>query len=470
MASRTLALIKPSVIGEPYTYSVVEKDEDGQPTGEEEVRDTTKDAAIIDRIESAGFTVVEKKRFLMSKATAQQFYAEHAGKPFFDDLVESMSSAPVIALVLEKEGAVASWRELMGPTDPAEAYKMEVDKAPAPAAPAEGDGEEGGEEGEAPAPKEPSYDMSAWCLRAVFGDRDNKTNNATHGSDSETSSLRERALIFPGPTSLGRIAFTTKNADDTIKAAEAAGFVVVGSRANGAESIVTVDILGDVDAEAALAASASAGLFAVGGTPEGGKVERTLALIKPGTADEHEQAIKDTIAAWGFEVLNERRLQLSAERAAEFYAEHAGKPFFDGLVAYMSEGPIVALVLARSSAIKAWRQLIGPTNSATARAEAPKSLRGRFGVDGTRNACHGSDSTASSNRECAFFFPQHRGAAAEADADFSSRPIGGGKSLDDLIIEGCARLCEAKPGDPVSASRWLGEWLLRNNPNAPQVG
>lgn len=471
MTERTLALIKPSVIGEPYKFTVRTQGEDGEDP-EEEVKDTTKEVAIIERIKQAGFTIVEQKRFLMSKSTAEEFYSEHRGKPFFEKLTTSMSSAPVIAMVLEKEGAVAAWRELMGPTDPAEAYQMEVDKAPAPApaAEAEGEGEEEGEGGEEKeASKEPEYDMSSWCLRAAFGDRNNKTNNATHGSDSAISSLREQAVIFPKPARLGRLALTTKNAEDTVSAAAASGFVVVDVRPSGAESVVTVDILGDPETEAALAADASKGLFSVGGAVAEGSVERTLALIKPGTADAHEQAIKDAIAAWDFEIVNERRVQLTRERAAEFYAEHAGKPFFDGLVEYMSSGPIVALVLARASAIKAWRQLIGPTNTEKARVEAPKSLRARFGVDGTRNACHGSDKPASATREAAFFFPQHRGSATNANADFMKRDVGGGKTLDDLIVEGCAQLCAAKPADPVSATRWLGEWLQKNNPNAPSV-
>jgi len=62
---------------------------------------------------------------------------------------------------------------------------------------------------------------------------------------------------------------------------------------------------------------------------------------------------------------------LTPEQASEFYAEHFGKPFFPGLVAYMSSGPVMALVLAHETAIDRWRELIGPTDSSRARSTHP---------------------------------------------------------------------------------------------------
>ena len=70
----------------------------------------------------------------------------------------------------------------------------------------------------------------------------------------------------------------------------------------------------------------------------------------------------------------------------------------------MTSGPVVALELLGSNAIQAWRSLLGPTSTAKAQAEQPSSIRARFGTDNTRNACHGSDSTAAAAREIAFFF------------------------------------------------------------------
>ena len=76
---------------------------------------------IIDRILSAGFKVRGMKLIHQSRKQAEGFYAVHAGKGFFDELTEFMSSGPCVVLALEKENAVPAWRELMGATNPAEA-------------------------------------------------------------------------------------------------------------------------------------------------------------------------------------------------------------------------------------------------------------------------------------------------------------------------------------------------------------
>lgn len=86
-----------------------------------------------------------------------------------------------------------------------------------------------------------------------------------------------------------------------------------------------------------------------------------------------------------------RMCQLSKGEASTFYEVHKDKPFFEKLTDFMSSGNIVALELVAKSAIGKWRGLIGPTNSETARKEAPESLRAKFGTDNTQNACHGSD-------------------------------------------------------------------------------
>jgi len=75
-----------------------------------------------------------------------------------------------------------------------------------------------------------------------------------------------------------------------------------------------------------------------------------------------------------------RRVSLTPEQASEFYVEHFGKPFFASLVAYMSSGPVIALVLAREKAVTCWRDLIGPTNAIKARTTHPNRwLFGAFG-------------------------------------------------------------------------------------------
>lgn len=76
---------------------------------------------IIQRIEENGFNIIAMKKLWLTKKEAEGFYAVHKGKPFFDSLTNYMSSGPCIAMVLEKENAIADWRKLMGATNPANA-------------------------------------------------------------------------------------------------------------------------------------------------------------------------------------------------------------------------------------------------------------------------------------------------------------------------------------------------------------
>jgi len=131
--------------------------------------------------------------------------------------------------------------------------------------------------------------------------------------------------------------------------------------------------------------------------------EKTLALVKP-DAVQNMGKILYAIQEAGFIVSCLKMVTLSPSQAGEFYSEHQGKPFYEKLVAFMSSGYIVALELVANNAIGKWRALIGPTDSLKAKAEAPRSLRGMFGTDGTHNACHGSDSPQSADRELGFFF------------------------------------------------------------------
>ena len=76
---------------------------------------------VLRRIEEAGFTVRAMKMVRLTKVEAEGFYAVHRGKPFFEELTEFMSSGPCMPLVLEKQNAIADYRELIGATDPADA-------------------------------------------------------------------------------------------------------------------------------------------------------------------------------------------------------------------------------------------------------------------------------------------------------------------------------------------------------------
>lgn len=84
--------------------------------------------AINAKIESAGLRIVAQKRVRMTKCQAETFYAVHKGKPFFDELVEFMTSAPVVVQVLEGENAISKYREVMGATNPANAAEGTIRK------------------------------------------------------------------------------------------------------------------------------------------------------------------------------------------------------------------------------------------------------------------------------------------------------------------------------------------------------
>lgn len=112
--------------------------------------------AINTLIEKAGLRIIAQKRVRWPVEQAQTFYAEHKGRPFYDDLCAFMTSAPIVVQVLEGEDAIAKYRKIMGATDPEEAKKGTIRKR---------------------------FAMS-------------KSRNSVHGSDSAASAVREIALNF----------------------------------------------------------------------------------------------------------------------------------------------------------------------------------------------------------------------------------------------------------------------------------
>jgi nucleoside-diphosphate kinase len=132
MSNRTFAIIKPDAVGAGKTGAIIQKMLDG------------------------GFQIRALKMLHMTLKEAQGFYAVHRERPFFPGLTEFMSSGPCVVLVLEKDGAVKAWRDLMGATDPAKA-----------------------DEG---------------TIRKEFGS--SVGENATHGSDSDENAAIEIAYFF----------------------------------------------------------------------------------------------------------------------------------------------------------------------------------------------------------------------------------------------------------------------------------
>ncbi|XP_026186947.1 nucleoside diphosphate kinase homolog 5 isoform X3 [Mastacembelus armatus] len=191
-------------------------------------------------------------------------------------------------------------------------------------------------------------------------------------------------------------------------------------------------------------------------------VERTLAVIKPDAIDKAEE-IEDIIVKSGFVILQRRKLQLSPEKCSEFYADQYGKLNFPSLIAFMSSGPIVALTLARNNAIAHWKSIIGPVNSTKAREIHPKCLRAKYGTSDLENAVHGSESFNAAEREIKFMFPNSAIGplpSKETHEEYLSRYVY------PTLLRGLTDLCKHKPHNPCV---WLAQWLIKNNPNTPQI-
>ncbi|XP_074981719.1 thioredoxin domain-containing protein 3 isoform X1 [Caretta caretta] len=119
-------------------------------------------------------------------------------------------------------------------------------------------------------------------------------------------------------------------------------------------------------------------------------VEHTLAVIKPTAVKEHKDNILQKVTNAGFIVSQMKEINFTHEMATQFYKTHEGKPFFDQLVNYMSEGPSMIMILTKENAVEEWRQLMGPADPDEAKESSPDSLRAQFAQDILRNAVHGS--------------------------------------------------------------------------------
>jgi nucleoside-diphosphate kinase len=134
----------------------------------------------------------------------------------------------------------------------------------------------------------------------------------------------------------------------------------------------------------------------------GGVAQRTLAIIKPdavakGVAGE----IITRIERAGFTIVAAKMIRMSSEAAQGFYIVHRARPFYGGLCAFMTQGPVLVLALDGENAIARWRDLMGATDPAKA---APGTIRKDFASSIEANAVHGSDSPESAAFEIPYFF------------------------------------------------------------------
>ena len=131
-------------------------------------------------------------------------------------------------------------------------------------------------------------------------------------------------------------------------------------------------------------------------------LEQTLSIIKPDAVKRNlENEIKEIFRNKDFNIVNEKKIQLSKLEAEEFYKVHETKPFYDDLCAYLSSGPIVVMVLEKENAIVANRELMGATNPKDAK---DGTIRKKYGISIDKNSVHGSDSVENAKIEIDFFF------------------------------------------------------------------
>ena len=131
-------------------------------------------------------------------------------------------------------------------------------------------------------------------------------------------------------------------------------------------------------------------------------IEKAYTMIKPdGVRNGHIGEIVNRFERVGLTVERMELGMVSEELAKANYAEHEGKPFYEGLIAYITSGPVVKMVVSGENAVATVRKLMGATNPADA---APGTIRGDFGLTMDENVIHGSDSVASAEREIGVFF------------------------------------------------------------------
>ena len=131
-------------------------------------------------------------------------------------------------------------------------------------------------------------------------------------------------------------------------------------------------------------------------------IQKTYTMIKPdGVRNGHIGEIVNRFERAGLAIEEMRLEMVTPEQAKANYAEHEGKPFYEGLIAYVTSGPVVKMVVSGEGAVSKVRSLMGATNPADA---APGTIRGDFGLTMDENVIHGSDSPESAEREISIFF------------------------------------------------------------------
>jgi nucleoside diphosphate kinase len=365
--------------------------------------------AILERLRRENFRVLRQATVQLTQAQVEQFYGEHKGRSFFDALCAFMTSGPSIALELEKPNAIREWRALCGPTNPAQARD------------------------EAPRSFRALYATDA-TQNAVHGSdaEQSAARELALVFDEFVPANREQTTLLLCKPDASAVVDTM---DDIRQALHQGGFELLDERSfrlsrsdvesiyaehaqeSWFEDLVSFMLSGKVCAFALRRAGAVNALRALMGpadvafarvsqptslrarfgsaicrnachspqTAERAEHElnvifgtQTCAIVKP-DAVKSANAIIELIKADGFQVSRSDTFQLTLAQAETFYEAHKDESFFTPLCKAMARGPIVALRLQRTNAVRAFAALCGPANPTEARKVAPNSLRARFG-------------------------------------------------------------------------------------------
>ena len=131
-------------------------------------------------------------------------------------------------------------------------------------------------------------------------------------------------------------------------------------------------------------------------------IEQTLSIIKPDAVERNlENEIKEIFKNNEFNIIKEKKIQITKSEAEQFYKVHETKPFYDDLCTYLSSGPIVVMVLEKEGALLGNRKLMGATNPKDAE---EGTIRNKYGISIDKNSVHGSDSIENAKIEINFFF------------------------------------------------------------------
>ena len=131
-------------------------------------------------------------------------------------------------------------------------------------------------------------------------------------------------------------------------------------------------------------------------------IEQTLSIIKPDAVERNlENEIKEIFKNNRFNILKEKKIQITKSEAEQFYKVHETKPFYNDLCAYLSSGPIVVMLLEKEDALLGNRKLMGATNPKDAE---EGTIRKKYGISIDKNSVHGSDSVENAKKEIDFFF------------------------------------------------------------------